>query len=100
MRGCVSDATNPVEFDGEKLLRCPRRLLLDDPWYVNEIWWLYAKYVDGILPEHGGLYDQPAKYLAVMRILDSAKSGADSEKQEQDKRRKAVQAHANRAFEG
>lgn len=99
MRGCTEEATKPVELDGEKQLRCPRRILLDEPRYISEVWWLYSKYVDGILPEHGGLYDQPAKFLAVVRLLDGAKSAATSEKEEQDKRRKAIQAQANRALD-
>jgi hypothetical protein len=97
-RGCTEDATHPVEMDGEKQLRCPRRLLLDKPEFVTEIWWLYSKYVEGILPEHGGLYDQPAKFLAVMRVLDSARAAADSEKDQQEQRRQALQAQANSVF--
>jgi hypothetical protein len=73
-------------------------LLLDRPTYINEIWWLYSKYTDGILPEHGGLYDQPAKFLAVVRLLDSARASADSEKEQKEQRRKALQAQANRTF--
>lgn len=98
-RGCTEDATRPTPMDGEKLLRCPRRILLDQPTLIHEVWWLYSRYVDGMLPEHGGLYDQPAKFLAVVRLLEDAKSAATSEKEQTDARRKAIQAQANRVFD-
>jgi hypothetical protein len=100
-RGCETEAKKTVvELDGAKLKRCPRRIMLDQPRFVSEVWWLFSRYVDGILPEHGGLYDQPAKYLAAMRTLESARAQADSEKEEKDKRRSAIQARANRILEG
>lgn len=97
-RGCETDAKQPVELDGEKLKRCPRRMLLDQPIYAGEIWWLYSRYSDGMLPEHGGLYDQPAKYLAVVRLLETVRAAADSENEQKEKRRKAIQANAGRVL--
>lgn len=97
-RGCDTDATKPLELDGEKQMRCPRRMLLDYTAYMNEVWWLYGNYKEGILPEHGGLYDQPAKLLAVIRVLDSTKSAANSEKEEIDRRKAAARARASDAF--
>lgn len=98
-RGCEDDATKPVTLDGEVMVRCPRRIMLDRPHWLNEVWWLYSKYVDGIFPEHGGLSDQPAKYLAVVRLLEATKTAADSEKDQREKKRKAVQALAQGTHE-
>jgi hypothetical protein len=99
-RGCEDIATKPVELDGELQQRCPRRVLLDRPAWIGEVWWLYSKYVDGIFPEHGGLNDQPAKFIAVARLLEVTKSAADGEKEQREKKRKAAQALANRTFNG
>jgi hypothetical protein len=97
-RGCITDATKPIELDGEKQVRCPRRMMLDEPQFISEVWWLYSKYTDGILPEHGGLYDQPARFIAVVRLLDNVKASATSEQEDRDKRRRAIQANASRVF--
>lgn len=94
-RGCTEPAAQPVVLDDEPQERCPRRILLDKPGYMREIWWLYQRYSDGIFPEQGGLYDQPAKYLAVMRLLEEARAVADSEKEDREKRKDALRAHVS-----
>lgn len=94
-RGCDTDATRPVVMDDEPQLRCPRRVLIDEPVWIGEIWWLYSKYVDGIFAEPGGLSDQPAKFIMAARILESAKASADGEKDKREKRVKALQSRIN-----
>lgn len=93
-RGCNSEATQPAEFHGEKLLRCPRRVLLDRPRYFNELFWLHSNYSSGILPESGGLENQPHKLMASIRTLIRARQEADDEKENREKRRKAFRERA------
>jgi hypothetical protein len=84
--GCETDATQILELDGVRLLRCPRRPLLDDPQLYGEVFWLYRSYKKGYLPNSGGLDDQPAKYMAYVKVIDRA---LDFCQQEADAREKA-----------
>ena len=86
-RGCVTDATNPITLDGELMVRCPRRPLLDRPDHIRELFWLYSNYVEGILPQRGGLDDQPVKLMASIRLLKGAQDEAQREKTETDRKR-------------
>jgi hypothetical protein len=98
MRGCEEEATKPIELDGEPQLRCPRRPLLERPVYFDELFWLYSNYTSGILPEAGGLVNQPAKLMAMLRCLKSAKSAAEREKDERENRKRAAQQRAAQMF--
>lgn len=97
-RGCHEPATQPVELDGEKLTRCPRRVLLDRPDYFSELFWLHSNYSNGILPESGGLADQPHKLMASIRTLIRARQEAEDEKDEREKRRAAFREKAAQVF--
>lgn len=70
--GCTTDAKEKAFLDGEPLLRCPRRPLLDDPESIGYIFWLYRQKEKGYLPEPGGLNDQPAIFVQYMTIIDRA----------------------------
>lgn len=82
LRGCENEAERPVEMDGEKLLRCPKRPLLDKPKELGEIFWLYRNYERGILPEEGSLLSQPNRLMTLLAALESAKSRAEAEQME------------------
>lgn len=97
-RGCIAPATQPAEFDGVKLTRCPRRPLLDQYRYFSELFWLHSNYSNGILPESGGLEDQPHKLMASIRTLIRARQEAEAEKDDREKRRSAFREKAARVF--
>lgn len=71
------------------MVRCPRRPLLDRPDYFQELFWLYSNYSEGILPQKGGLDDQPSKLMASIRVLKGTQEEAQREKTEADRKRSA-----------
>lgn len=71
--GC-KDGVNPypqwtLEGVFESTSECPRRMVTDDIWPWLR---LYSFYESGHLYRRGGIEDQPAIYLAVMRLIDGA----------------------------
>lgn len=97
-RGCEGNAKRPIEFDGEPQMTCPRRPLLDDPLWYDELFWLYGNFKNGIFPEPGGLSNQPHKLMMAIRELDRAQKAAESEKEEGDKRKSAIREKAARVI--
>jgi len=87
-----------AKFNDRLLARCPRRPLLDRPTYFTELFWLYSNYSNGILPESGGLDDQPHKLMASIRTLIRARQDAESEKDDREKRRTAFRDKAAQVF--
>lgn len=89
--GCDKDLPAPLEFDGQELKRCPRRPLLDETDYFDNIFDVYSWYKQGHLPEEGTWRDQPAKFCSTMRAMERAFNEADDEKRarEESKRNRA-----------
>jgi hypothetical protein len=85
--GCEEDARQPLELDGDVMLRCPRRPLLENPYHWKNMFWIYRNYDRGILPEEGALFSQPHKLLELLDVLETAKSSAQAEQQERDMKR-------------
>jgi hypothetical protein len=88
--GCEGNARQKLTLGATKLEVCPRRPLLDDPDKYSNIFWLYRQYKEGYLPETGGLYNQPAKYLEYIRIIDRALDFCRDMQQERDQRKKGA----------
>lgn len=89
-RGCITDAPTPHELPGGIVTkRCPRRPLLDDPELFSEVFWSHQLFKRGILPEDGGLLNQPGKLVEMWNQIDRARNTADWER---EKARKAVEA--------
>ena len=59
-------------------------------WVVNEesveYWKLYAHYDNGYLLYAGGVYDQPAKYLEAMGIIEARITKIRNQQLERDKK--------------
>jgi hypothetical protein len=72
------------------LERCPRRPLLDNPGWYSELFWLYANWSKGILPDGGTLNTNPSKLMDAIRIMDDAKAAATSERDQREQRRQAM----------
>lgn len=70
--GCERDAALPLTVDGEDIFRCPRRPILEEPVYFSAVFRAYGDYQRGILPENGGVLDQPARLLQSFRVIDEA----------------------------
>ena len=67
----------PCKGGREGIHQCPSKLVGDD----GEAWeavWLHGAWPEN-RPYSGGIYDQPAKYVEQMRILDIMKSLIDKE---------------------
>jgi hypothetical protein len=89
-RGCLSEPAQPVVFGGERLPRCPRRPLLDNPRGFDEVFWLYQNYGRGILPYGQALYDNPHKLVRMFKLIDAAKSEANAEQDRKERKREAM----------
>ena len=69
----------PAMLAGKKHLTCPRRLILDEPRDFFEALNLYNLYDKGVLAVAGGVSDQPAIYMDLMRCIGSAVGEVESE---------------------
>ncbi len=92
--GCESDASFPIPFDGERILRCPRKPYLDDPDWYNGIFEAYSWREKGFLPGPGTWRDQDHRFVSACNIIDKAHHDAsEDERQVQEAKR----AQADRA---
>lgn len=98
--GCAKDAVEHVEIDGEVFKRCPRLPLLRNPELYSELFWLYSNYKRGILPDSGALYDQSAKYIFLMRYIESVLSECEAYKAEEITKKEEKQRRHNSATGG
>lgn len=57
-------------FNGERLKRCPRRAILDNPGLYIEVFRLYKFYQKGFLPYPGGIENQASKLVQYFHIMD------------------------------
>lgn len=91
---------------GEKQLRCPRRPIYEDPALWSEMFWLHAKYTEGMLPEEGALLSQPYKLYRYLRLIDGIRATLqreereDAEKKRQREARKGRTSHKGRRGSG
>ena len=67
-RGCYTRPLAQFEFEGQKLSRCPVRLVTSATWEQIA---LYQHYRKGFLLADGGLLRQPYKYLQAMQVIVS-----------------------------
>lgn len=89
-RGCDQDS--PKEYrlviSGEVHKRCPRRPILDDPGYYQELFWLYRQKERGYLVNSGGLHDQPALLVESFRIMDATLARVAAHRKDEENRKK------------
>ncbi len=77
-RGCFDETEIPVfEFEGEKLYRCPSKLLRKDIGMFID---LYDEYKSGHLPFPGSVSEQPIKIMQIFRIIKSSEISAEKNK--------------------
>lgn len=69
-RGCIENSPIPRRWQyGEDIYRrCPIKLITAFTCHCLE---LYGFYKSGLLLQAGGVIDQPAKYLRIMRIIQA-----------------------------
>lgn len=77
-------------MDGEPILRCPRRLIKEEPPLAIDLFWYYRRYDKGLLSEDGGLQSQPHKLMTAMRIMEAAFSTVDEEDRKKRDRQRTV----------
>lgn len=87
--GCTADAKLPIELEGEKMLRCPRRPILDDPAFYGEVFGLYRNFQKGFLYDEGSLGSQPAVVVDCFQVLEQTLGLVDDYRQEQAAKKKA-----------
>lgn len=75
-RGCNSKPLYPHIFDGEKLDRCPIRLIwASTKWYIA----MFNYYEDKFLPFPGSIAQQPAIVLDAFSIIGRKKDEMQEE---------------------
>jgi hypothetical protein len=72
LRGCEARPKDRKEIEGKIPERCPKRLFLDQPEDMAEIFWWYGNYKKGLLPVGGGILDQPALMMELFMVIDGA----------------------------
>ncbi len=101
--GCVADAMPPmpINFDGERILRCPRKPYLDNPDWYNRILEFYGWREKGFLPNPGTWRDQDQRFVTICAVIDKAKSDADAEENEiRDAKQAQMKAQGRRGAGG
>ena len=78
--GCDKPAKQKVYLEGELLLRCPKREFLNNPEDISELLWYYSSFKKGVLPDRGGLLDQPAKMMECFKVIDNAIGTVEAQK--------------------
>lgn len=78
-----------MTFDNETVVRCPKRVFLEDGPSIATIFWYYGRYKSGILPEAGGLEDQCGKMMMQFRVIDAAMDEYDDHKRKEQERETA-----------
>lgn len=90
-----------MTIGGIETFRCPLRLFLDAPGDMTELLWYYNRYKQGMLPEVGGLDDQPAVLMAQFRVIDMAAATIENaQRAEQERLQRVAQANASRGASG
>ena len=66
-RGCDEKGLLPFQIDGERVFRCPLKLVTETSWQLVEAYNFYKK---NLLP-NGSIYlNESRKYLDAMMVLD------------------------------
>ena len=92
--GCDSDTSFPLPFDGERVLRCPRRPFLDNPEWYNQLFEAYTWREKGFLPGPGTWRDQDHRFVIACGIIDKAHSDASDDERETQEAKAAQAARA------
>lgn len=85
--GCETDSPRPLFIDGQELWRCPRRPFLEETGLYSQLFWFYKQFLNGFLPEDGGLNSQPNKLMEAFHIIANAVADGEREKKEMERRR-------------
>jgi hypothetical protein len=85
-----------LELEGERVMRCLRRPLLDDPQFYGYVLNASGHYQRGLLPGPGGVLDQPALLMSYLAVVEAARLDFQSQKdaQEVDKARRQAARNA------
>ena len=86
----VDGAAMPLEIDEEEVHRCPRRPILDDPRGWERLLTYNTLYQRGFLPDAGGVSEQSAKGIAMLRMLAIATDDCIRDAAEQQQKRQAM----------
>ena len=80
-KGCRNEFTTPIHHEnGIQYLKCPGNFYSEGAATWIEY---YNQFENGILPHCGGYFDQPAKAIQVLRIIQSYKVNWDLERAKQ-----------------
>jgi hypothetical protein len=82
-RGCTEKGIIPFELDGERVFRCPIKLVSAMSWQYVEAHGFYRK---SILPNGQGYLRESKKYIEAMQVLDGEYARIEREEMEKAKR--------------
>jgi hypothetical protein len=77
---CKDGAWIPVMVGDKQMFRCPRRPIKDNPDLYRELFRTYKAYAKGMLPEAGGLQNQPAALMESFSIIDGTLAEIEHQK--------------------
>lgn len=84
VRGCFTDSPTPMKFDGERVKRCPRRPLLEEPDRYASIFAAYRSYMKGQFPDPGPLHAQAHPFVVYMQIVEDAVAEAEKDRERRE----------------
>ena len=82
-RGCGEKGIIPFEVDGERVFRCPLKLVTDHSWSYIEAYHFYKK---SLLPNGQSYIKETRKYIDAMMTLDNEYSKIEEAEMKKVKR--------------
>ena len=74
VRGCYEEGKNMTLLGDDKVSSCPLRYVRDNRATFNHLLKQYRFFDKGLMPEVGGLGDQPASFVEAMEHIGAAAS--------------------------
>lgn len=78
-----------MKLDGEDLLRCPRRPILDNPEFYSRLFGRYRHYQKGHFFEEGAIGSQPALLMECFDVMDQTLDVVENYRREQEAKKRA-----------
>lgn len=72
-RGCETEAKTAYKYGDDTFKRCPRRIFYEEMEGYNDLIWSYVNFRDrSIMPDAGGMMDQPNDWVEMIQVIDGA----------------------------
>jgi len=82
----TNPAMLPVVLNGEECPVCPKKTIIENPSYWDELLVQFGMFRKNILPDYGGMNDQAARGVRLLHLLEGYWEQAQEEKRNREKK--------------